>query len=363
MRKINIKIGLAILVFSLAVTSAFIAMMYYFQSSARVETDIFPAGIYALSEADLQYILVDGYPVELRLDGIIPVSEYNEGYFSQVFVGLLPVAGAFCLFVFVSSLALWLILRKIQRKDALLVTEQLSEISNNGSAVSSIPEIHAQYKKIENRFREHLGNYKRLNAYLSHEQKNAITLLRTEMELSANTSGLARLDYISDSIDDILTLSATADEKPKSTVDVALVCASVCDSYGKVFNKITFDFNEQENTEIFAKERWIYRAIANLLDNAVKYGNGKPVDVSVRAKKGSVIVRVEDRGLGISKDKLQKIFGHRYRINELNKDGYGIGLSLVSYVCDLCGGFVIAESEPGNGSVFYLSFPQKAFLG
>ena len=113
-----------------------------------------------------------------------------------------------------------------------------------------------------------------------------------------------------------------------------------------------------DTRKYMAKSRWIYRAVSNLLDNAIKYGCGKPISLSVEVRKGSVIVKVQDQGIGIEKSHLDKIFQNRYRVNELNKNGYGIGLSLVSYVCDLCGGFIMAESEPSHGTTFYLSFPQ-----
>lgn len=108
---------------------------------------------------------------------------------------------------------------------------------------------------------------------------------------------------------------------------------------------------------IMAKERWIKRAVSNLLDNAIKYGDGKLVEVVVKRKHHSIIITVSDHGIGISEKKQAEIFNHQYRVNELNKDGYGIGLSLVSHVCELCNGFVIVDSEEGKGSTFYLSFP------
>ena len=74
-------------------------------------------------------------------------------------------------------------------------------------------------------------------------------------------------------------------------------------------------------------------------------------------KHKSVIIIVKDHGIGISEEKQNQIFNHNYRINELNKDGYGIGLSLVSHVCDLCQGFVTVESKMQEGTTFYLSFP------
>lgn len=181
------------------------------------------------------------------------------------------------------------------------------------------------------------------------------------MELSGNTEGLEKLDDIANGIDDILTLSENVDTAPQTIVDVAVVCAEVFDSYKRTAPNLNFDFDEDDDTEILAKSRWIYRAIANLLDNAVKYGEDKPILLSVKAKNGSVIVTVKDNGIGIDEDKQEMIFGNRYRINELNQDGYRIGLSLVSHVCDLCGGFITVDSEPGKGSAFYLSFPQKPF--
>jgi len=79
--------------------------------------------------------------------------------------------------------------------------------------------------------------------------------------------------------------------------------------------------------------------------------------VTVSRQYDSVIIAVKDYGCGIPNDEQNKIFQNRYRVKDLNKDGYGIGLSLVSHVCDLCGGFVWLDSEKDKGSVFYLSFP------
>lgn len=47
-----------------------------------------------------------------------------------------------------------------------------------------------------------------------------------------------------------------------------------------------------------------------------------------------------------------------YCMNEFNKDGYGIGLSVVNHVYELCGGYAYVESEVDQGTIFYLSFPE-----
>ena len=232
------------------------------------------------------------------------------------------------------------------------VAKSLVADKNNDKVISNTA-IMSVYQTLQQQFNNLLED-----AYLSHEQKNAIAVLRTNLELSGQNDYLEAMDELSNGIDDILTLSETASTAILVPIDVSLICAELYDRYQKIYSKLTFDFDGNEDTEIMAKSRWIYRAVSNLLDNAIKYGCGKPISLSVEVRKGSVIVKVQDQGIGIEKSHLDKIFQNRYRVNELNKNGYGIGLSLVSYVCDLCGGFIMAESEPSHGTTFYLSFPQ-----
>jgi len=104
-------------------------------------------------------------------------------------------------------------------------------------------------------------------------------------------------------------------------------------------------------------------AVSNLVDNAIKYSNGQ-VDVSVElagVDDRRVAVRVRDKGIGISKPELKRIFRRFYRIPEavaLRIKGTGLGLFIVSSVARKHGGRVFAESPgPGQGSTFTLQLP------
>lgn len=371
MRKIktpNIKIGLLIFSFSFIITIAFVGMFVLlsggFSQSGTVNIWAMPVNTgkniftFTMGSEDAELFLSQGY-YTLTPENVGSIETYNQNYLQYVIIQILPYAVGFCFLIFALSLGLWFVLKRVQAKNNLLVVEQLNNIQNiDAFASDNLDLIHA-YESIKQKFDDNLKDYQRLNSYLSHEQKNAIAILRTRLELAEQTEYLASLDLISESIDDVLTLSETKETVTSAPVDVALVCASVCDNYRVLQNNITFTFDESENTEILAKERWIYRAVANLVSNAVKYGKGNPIEISVRCNYNSVIISVKDKGIGIAKEDREKIFNHRYRINELKKDGYGIGLSLVSHVCDLCGGFAFVESEVDVGSTFYLSFPQK----
>ena len=365
MKSHNIKIGIIILAFSLVITAAFVGLLAVFSQSASAGAltavpASYGANTYAvtLSEPDTARLFFQG-TYTLTPGNLVSIETYQQGYLRSLISRLIPYAVCFCLFLFVLSVGLWLVLRHIQQSGSLRMVNLLNNIEDLEHFSSDDPALEKAYKSLQQKFDDNLQDYKRLNSYLSHEQKNALAILRTQLELTGQREYLADLDALTASIDDVLTLSESQDSTAKATVDVALVCAAVCDSYQAVQRNITFDFDEYAVTEILAKERWIYRAVSNLVSNAVKYGEGKPVVVGVRSANGSVIVTVEDHGIGIEPENQEHIFSHRYRINELNQDGYGIGLSLVSHVCDLCGGFAAVESEPGKGSTFYLSFPQR----
>jgi two-component system sensor histidine kinase SenX3 len=104
-------------------------------------------------------------------------------------------------------------------------------------------------------------------------------------------------------------------------------------------------------------------AVSNLLDNAVKYsGADSPVRILVELiepEPKRVAIRVKDRGVGIPRDELKRIFGRFYRVqNGPRVAGAGLGLSIVQSVASKHGGEVFAESDgPNRGSTFTLLLP------
>src|SRR5271157_1744051 len=107
----------------------------------------------------------------------------------------------------------------------------------------------------------------------------------------------------------------------------------------------------------------LHAAIANLIDNAVKYSD-KDVSVTVQTANVDnrfVTVRVKDQGAGIAKPELKQIFKRFYRVSgplAMRVKGTGLGLFIVRSVAKRHGGRVWAESEgPDRGSTFVLQLP------
>ncbi len=126
--------------------------------------------------------------------------------------------------------------------------------------------------------------------------------------------------------------------------------------------KIDVEFNTEESL-IEADEVHLSNIIYNLLDNANKYSPDAPnIKVSTESTKNGVIITVSDKGLGISKETINKVFEKFYRVptgNVHNIKGFGLGLSYVKTMVEAHYGNISVQSELGKGSDFIIFLPYK----
>jgi PAS domain S-box-containing protein len=105
----------------------------------------------------------------------------------------------------------------------------------------------------------------------------------------------------------------------------------------------------------------LHQAIVNLLSNAVKYSpQGSEITLDARLEGKRAILSVKDRGIGIPRESLEKVFDMFYRVQITSKHhatGTGLGLALVKEIAETHKGQVWAESTLGQGSTFYISLP------
>jgi len=122
--------------------------------------------------------------------------------------------------------------------------------------------------------------------------------------------------------------------------------------------RLSYDYPENFIPVINADGRMIGRAIANLLDNAVKYSpSGSEVKVKLSNWNLEVLVEVCDTGAGIADEHLPYIFDAFYRISRDTR-GSGLGLSIAKTIIDAHGGKIWVKSSLGKGSTFSLTLPK-----
>ncbi len=100
------------------------------------------------------------------------------------------------------------------------------------------------------------------------------------------------------------------------------------------------------------------QVLGNLLGNAVKFGEGKPIEIRVERTGGTVQVEVVDRGVGIDADQVDRIFGRFERAAPAQHyPGLGLGLYVAREIVEAHGGKIRVQGKPGKGASFLVELP------
>jgi signal transduction histidine kinase len=213
---------------------------------------------------------------------------------------------------------------------------------------------------------------------VSHELKTPITLIRLYGDTLLERPGLGpseRSDFyriivreserLTRLVNQVLTFSRVergAERYNMEIGDLAPPILRLMDDYSEYIERTGFTLRcelDGSTSPVRFDATAVLQAVANLLDNAVKYsGESRGITARLSSQGGTVVFEVEDRGCGIPEAERQKIFDRFYRVaNGSGKGGYGLGLFLVRHIMQAHGGRVEVESEPGRGSTFRLVFP------
>lgn len=149
----------------------------------------------------------------------------------------------------------------------------------------------------------------------------------------------------------------------KTPLNVNEMIAVVIDSMElklQKVNAVTTLQLDAGNAVINGDELHFSNVIYNLIDNAIKYSVGAPdITITTANKNDQVVIRVADKGVGMSRDQQTKIFEQFYRIptgNLHDVKGFGLGLSYVNTVVKRLNGMINVRSEKEKGSEFELKF-------
>lgn len=119
-------------------------------------------------------------------------------------------------------------------------------------------------------------------------------------------------------------------------------------------------------SNLVGDEQKLRRIVMNLLSNALKYTKEGGVVLRIKSRKEeygiNLVVNIKDSGIGMSQADMEKIFTSFSQLNsKRNREegGIGLGLAITQALVQNMGGFITVESEPGNGTEFQFTIPQK----
>jgi signal transduction histidine kinase len=100
------------------------------------------------------------------------------------------------------------------------------------------------------------------------------------------------------------------------------------------------------------------QVVVNLLTNALRYGAGKPIVVTLAQLPGAAAIRVSDQGVGIAPEDRARVFEQFVRVGDrLRTPGLGLGLYITKQLVEAHGGTISVESTLGEGSTFTVALP------
>jgi signal transduction histidine kinase len=149
----------------------------------------------------------------------------------------------------------------------------------------------------------------------------------------------------------------------KTSVDLGALARSAVELYSEVAEakSVTLAIDVADALPVLGDSTRLRQAIANLVDNAVKYTpGGGQVSVSATADGTEAVVTVKDTGPGIPDAEQPRVWERLYRGDASRSErGLGLGLSLVRVVVDAHEGRVTLANRPEGGAVFEMRLPRE----
>jgi signal transduction histidine kinase len=183
-------------------------------------------------------------------------------------------------------------------------------------------------------------------------------------ELKYGIDTVARnVQQIAALVNDILFLQEMDLVLPEFTaVDMNEVARQVVERYAEKANERNVNLRATPSPSlppVLGDSKSLERALVALVDNAIKFSpKGGDVEVRMKANEETVLVAVEDHGIGIPKENLKRVFDRFYHMDKQGDDlfgGIGLGLAITNQVIKQHQGSLDVTSEPGKGTTFTLT--------
>jgi PAS domain S-box-containing protein len=185
----------------------------------------------------------------------------------------------------------------------------------------------------------------------SREVKNLFDKSRAQLE---------RLGALIERLLDIARVQAGTFDLYRERFDLVALIRDVVNRFATEHSKISISSRLEPRLEGTWDRLRLDQVITNLVSNAIKYGQGKPIMVAASSTGDDVLLKVQDQGIGIAPEDLGRIFERFGRADTSSANrGLGMGLWITRQIVEAHGGSVRVESECGLGSTFFVQLPRQ----
>ncbi|MCI9123718.1 MAG: HAMP domain-containing histidine kinase [Eubacterium sp.] len=242
----------------------------------------------------------------------------------------------------------------------------------------SLRELGVYFLSLKEQLKEEENSTKALITDISHQLKTPLASLKMSYELAAGNwldekekkefflQGEKEVEKLELLLGELVNLSRLEAHMIQITPVIAdfqktLSCA-VSQNFWKAKNKqIAIQMWMDQEIRIPHDAKWTQEALANVIDNAIKYsGQHTTVTVRVIPLASNLLVEIEDEGIGIRPQEQQKIYQRFYRgtqAGQMVKEGAGVGLYLARMILERQGGTICAKRKEGRGTIFQITLP------
>lgn len=223
-----------------------------------------------------------------------------------------------------------------------------------------------EFNNMSIQVKELLSNRTTLLAGIAHDLRTPLTQIQLALSMLPNDGGDTELmesirndlDNINHLISETLSIGLGLEEQNAVTIDINKELDHIINNIKK--HGVHIEWSPEQACTLTLAPLALRRIITNLLENAIRYGDEKPVYVNCECNKEMVSIQIMDSGAGIPPEKIEAVFRPFYRLETSrgsSTGGSGLGLAIVKQLADANGWDVQLISRPEGGTKAVLKLP------
>ena len=270
------------------------------------------------------------------------------------------------------------------------ITQTAKDIGSGANLSQRIPvpkvkdeigQLALTFNSMMDRLESSFTQMRQFSSDASHELRTPLTVLKGQSELALGkerkseeyqeviSSNLEEVQYMSKVLEDLFLLSKSDENQialDLELVDLKSLVEEVCKHAEIIASEkhIKISIAYIESVEVYGDPVRLRQMIWNVVVNGIKYTQlDGEVKISIQNKGDSVLIVVQDNGIGISEEDLPLVCNRFYRVDKARsrqEGGTGLGLSICKYIVGAHKGSIKIESELGKGTKFKITLPKSA---